>query len=97
MNSMFRVSPFAANTEGSRMTKKIALAAAVLFGSASLALAQSALPRYDGDGNQIRGAYHSVVRHAPAGFENTFAASRPVVQAPARQLDGDANPVPGGR
>jgi hypothetical protein len=91
---IFRASVVTAppHTGDTTMTK-IALAAAVLFGSASLALAQTALPQYDGDGNQIRGAYQSAVRQAPADFENAFAASR--VQAPAGQLDGDGNVVPG--
>jgi hypothetical protein len=71
---------------------KIALAAAVLLGSASLALAQ-----YDGDGNQVPGAYHSVTAPATAGFDNAFASSRPIVRAPAGQLDGDGNLVPGSR
>ena len=75
---------------------KIALSAAVLFGSASLAFAQ-ALPQYDGDANQIRGAYHSVSAPVSGGFTNAFASSRPVVQAPASELDGDGNLVPGAR
>jgi hypothetical protein len=75
---------------------KIALAAAVLLGSASLALAQ-ALPQYDGDGNQIRGAYQSVSTQASGGFANAFASSRTIVEAPAGQLDGDGNLVPGAR
>ena len=75
---------------------KIALAAAVLLGSASLALAQ-ALPQYDGDANPIRGAYQSVSIPAHAGFANAFASSQPVIQAPAGELDGDGNLVPGTR
>jgi hypothetical protein len=75
---------------------KIALAAAVLLGSASLALAQ-ALPQYDGDGNQIRGTYHSVSTPASASFANAFASSRPIMQAPVGQLDSDGNLVPGAR
>ena len=75
---------------------KIALAAAVLLGSASLALAQ-ALPQYDGDGNQIQGAYHSVSTQASGGFANAFASSRSTVKAPAGQLDSDGNQVPGAR
>lgn len=73
---------------------KIALATAVLLGSASLALAQ-ALPQYDGDANQIRGAY-SVSTQA-SGFDNAFASSRSIVHAPVGQLDGDGNLVPGAR
>ena len=72
---------------------KIALAAAVLLGSASLALAQ-ALPQYDGDGNQIR---QSVSTQASGGLTNAFASSRTILQAPAGQLDGDGNVVPGAR
>jgi hypothetical protein len=72
---------------------KIALAAAVLLGSASLALAQ-ALPQYDGDGNQIR---HSVSTQASGDFANAFASSRSTVKAPAGQLDSDGNVVPGAR
>jgi hypothetical protein len=72
---------------------KIALAAAVLFGSASLSLA-AALPQYDGDGNQIGSVYS--VRQAPTGLENAFASSRPVA-APVGQRDGDGNPIPGAR
>ena len=68
---------------------KIALAAAVLFGSASLALAQ-ALPQYDSDANQISAS-------ASVGFDNVFASTRQVVKAPARQRDGDGNLVPGAR
>ncbi len=75
---------------------KIALATAVLLGSASLALAQ-ALPQYDGDANQIRGAYQSVGTQASTGFDNAFASSRTIVHAPVGQLDSDGNLVPGGR
>jgi hypothetical protein len=85
------------NAGDAPMTKAFALAAAVLFGSGSLALAQVAVPRYDGNANPIRGAYQSVVQPAPGSFENAFAASRPVVRPPAPELDGDANPVPGVR
>jgi hypothetical protein len=74
---------------------KIALATAVLLGSASLALAQ-ALPQYDGDGNQIRGAY-SVSAPASTGFDNAFASSKSIVRTPAGQLDSDGNLVPGVR
>jgi hypothetical protein len=70
---------------------KIALAAAVLLGSASLALAQ-ALPQYDGDGNQVR-----VSTQASGGLTNAFASSRTIAQAPAGQLDSDGNVVPGAR
>jgi hypothetical protein len=83
-------------TQGNTTMTKILLATAVLFGSASLALAQ-ALPQYDGDANQISGAYHSVSTPASADFTNAFASSRPIVQAPAGQLDGDGNLVPGAR
>jgi hypothetical protein len=71
---------------------KIALAAAVLLGSASLALAQ-----YDGDGNQIQGAYHSVSTQASGSLANAFASTRSTVKAPAGQLDSDGNVVPGAR
>jgi hypothetical protein len=78
------------------MTKMITLAATVLLGSASLALAQSALPQYDGDGNQIRASQHSVIQ-APTGFENAFAATGVVVRQSAQELDSDGNPIPGAR
>ena len=74
---------------------KIALAAAVLLGSASLALAQ--VPQYDGDGNQIQGAYHSVSTQASGSLANAFASSRSTVKAPAGELDSDGNLVPGAR
>jgi hypothetical protein len=76
---------------------KIALAAAVLFGSASLALAQ-AVPQYDGDANQIPGAYHSISAPASLALDNVFASTRPVIQAPVSgERDGDGNLVPGAR
>jgi hypothetical protein len=73
---------------------KTALAAALLASSASLAVAA-----YDGDGNMVPGSHQQdvIIRQAPAAFANTFAASRPAMQAPAAQWDGDANPVYTGR
>jgi hypothetical protein len=72
---------------------KLALAAALLTGSASVALAQ-----YDGDANPVPGAHQrgAIVETLP-GFDNVFAATRPTVTAQRRQLDGDGNPTPGGR
>lgn len=69
---------------------KTALAAALLIGSASLAVAA-----YDGDGNLVPGSHQQDVltRQAPP-FANTFASSR---QAPAIEWDGDGNPVRVGR
>ncbi len=77
------------------MTKtKMALVALALISSASMASAQ-----YDGDGNVVPGAHQRdvLVQQTPAAFENTFAASRPVVQAPAFERDGDGNSIPRGR
>jgi hypothetical protein len=72
---------------------KIALITAVLFGSASLALAQ-----YDGDANLIPGASHSISAPASVAFDNVFASTRTVAQAPVRgERDGDGNLVPGAR
>lgn len=75
-------------------TTKMALVALALISSASMASAQ-----YDGDGNAVPGAHQRdvVVRQSPAAFENTFAASRPVVQAPSAEWDGDGNPIRSGR
>jgi len=72
---------------------KTALAAMLLIGSASLASAA-----YDGDGNYVPGAHQQdvIIRHAPAAFANTFAAS-PTVRAPSMEWDGDGNPVRIGR
>lgn len=69
---------------------KTALAAALLIGSASLALAA-----YDGDGNLIPGSHQQdvLIRQAPA-FTDAFASSR---QVPAIEWDGDGNPVRIGR
>jgi hypothetical protein len=72
---------------------KTALAAMLLIGSASLAGAA-----YDGDGNFVPGAHQQdvIIRHAPAAFADTFAAS-PTVRAPSMEWDGDGNPVRVGR
>jgi hypothetical protein len=61
---------------------KTALAAALLIGSASLALAA-----HDGDGNLTPGSHQRdvLIRHAPA-FADAFASSRLV---PATEWDGD--------
>jgi hypothetical protein len=73
----------------------MAFAAALLASSASIALAQ-----YDGDGNLVPGAHQRgvILEHAPS-FGNAFAGPRPSVQVRQRlrQVDGDENPVPGGR
>jgi hypothetical protein len=72
---------------------KIALIAAVLFGSASFAVA-----KYDGDANQIPGASHSISAPASVAFDNVFASTRPVIEATVRgERDGDGNLVPGAR
>jgi hypothetical protein len=77
------------------MSPKItmALAAALLASSASIALAQ-----YDGDGNQVPGAHQrgAILEHTPS-FGNAFAGPRSSVQVRQRlrQVDGDENPVPG--
>jgi hypothetical protein len=71
---------------------KLALAAALLTGSASIVLAQ-----YDGDGNAIPGAHQrgAIVEKAHS-FDNAYAATYPTrAQGRQRQLDGDGNPVPG--
>jgi hypothetical protein len=72
---------------------KLALAAALLTGFASVALAQ-----YDGDANPVPGAHQrgAIVERTPA-FDNVFAAPRPATRAYGWQLDGDGNPVPGSR
>jgi hypothetical protein len=89
--------PVASTREIATMTRTFALAAAVLLASISLATAQIVFPGYDSNANPIRGSYQTVVPKPLTGFENAFAASRPVMQAPARQLDGDADPTPGAR
>lgn len=71
---------------------KMALVAALLASSTSVALAQ-----YDGDGNPVPGAHQrgAIVEQTPS-FGNAFAGPRPRVQhVQRRQLDGDENPVPG--
>jgi hypothetical protein len=72
---------------------KTTLAAMLLISSASLAGAA-----YDGDGNFVPSAHQQdvIIRHAPAAFANTFAAS-PTVRAPSMEWDGDGNPVRLGR
>jgi hypothetical protein len=70
---------------------KMALVAALLVSSGSIALAQ-----YDGDGNSVPGAHQrgALIEQTPS-FGNAFAATTPTVLAQRRQLDGDGNPVPG--
>jgi hypothetical protein len=69
---------------------KTALAAALLIGSASLAVAA-----YDGDGNLVpSGHQQGVLVHQAPAFTNAFASSR---QAQAIEWDGDGNPVRVGR
>jgi hypothetical protein len=74
--------------------KKLAVAAVLLIGSASLAIAQ-----HDGDANPIPGARQRgvMIAQAPYTLGNAFAATRPAVRAPRRRLDGDGNPVLGRR
>jgi hypothetical protein len=38
-----------------------------------------------------------LIRQAPSAFDNTFAATRLVIRAPAVERDGDGNVVPGSR
>jgi hypothetical protein len=76
------------------MSSKItmALAATLLAGSASIALAQ-----YDGDGNLVPGGHQrgTLVEHTPS-FGNAYAGPRPVqIGQRRRQVDGDENPLPG--
>jgi len=76
------------------MSSKItmALAATLLAGSASIALAQ-----YDGDGNLVPSGHQrgTIVEHAPS-FGNAYAGPRPIqIGQRRRQVDGDENPVPG--
>jgi hypothetical protein len=70
----------------------LALAATLVAGSASFALAQ-----YDGDGNLVPAGHQrgTIVEHTPS-FGNAFAGPRPVqIRQRQRQVDGDDNPVPG--
>jgi hypothetical protein len=71
---------------------RLAVAAALLIGSAAAAVAQ-----YDGDANPIPGAHQRgvLIEQAPYAFDNVFAATRPARRALRRELDGDGNPVPG--
>ena len=64
---------------------KITLVAALLAGSASVALAS-----VDGDGNSIPGGVYG--RSMPSAWEGAYAS-----QKPGRRIerDGDANSVPG--
>jgi hypothetical protein len=67
---------------------KITVVAALLAGSASVALAQ-----IDGDGNRLPGVSSGVfARQMPSAIESSYATAA----KPRRGLDGDANPVPGG-
>ena len=69
---------------------KIALAAVLFIGSASVAGAA-----YDGDGNLAPGAHQlDVLTHQAPAFTEAFASSR---RAPAIERDGDGNPVRVGR
>jgi hypothetical protein len=71
---------------------KMLVAAALLVGSGSVALAQ-----YDGDGNRVPGAHQRgvIVEQAP-WLGNAYAATRPA-RARSPQLDGDGNSIPGSR
>jgi hypothetical protein len=76
------------------MLTKIVLAAAVVLGTDSLALAA----QYDGDANQVPGS--AVRQQLPASFLGAFASTRvPVTvrRSTARipQKDGDGNRIPG--
>jgi hypothetical protein len=76
------------------MSSKItmALAATLLAGSASVALAQS-----DGDGNLVPGGHQrgTIVEHTPS-FGNAFAGPRSSqIGQRGRRVDGDENPLPG--
>jgi hypothetical protein len=56
-----------------------------------------AVAQYDGDANLVTGAHQRGVlieRMSPA-FDNVFAATRPALRVPRRELDGDGNPIPG--
>jgi hypothetical protein len=71
---------------------KLALVAALLAGSASVALAQ-----YDGDGNPVPGVHQrgTIVEKTPS-LDNAFAATRSTrARAGQQQLDGDENSIPG--
>jgi hypothetical protein len=68
---------------------KITVVAALLAGSASVALAQ-----LDGDANRIPGGQSGVsARQMPSGFEASYATSKPTRRS--IELDGDSNSVPG--
>ena len=61
---------------------KMALAAALVLGSASATLAQGIVPEVDGDGNRT-GLYDVVPQaQAPASIERSFAGPRPQMREP---------------
>jgi hypothetical protein len=69
---------------------KITVVAALLAGSASVALAN-----VDGDGNSIPGLQSGVfARSMESGFEGSYASQKPARRG-AIERDGDANLVPG--
>jgi hypothetical protein len=78
-------------SKGDRTMLKITVVAALLAGSASVALAQ-----LDGDANRIPGGQSGVfARQMPSGFEGAYATSAKPTRR-SIEVDGDANPVPGG-
>jgi hypothetical protein len=58
---------------------KMALAAALVLGSASVSFAQTVVPEYDGDANPIRGQYDVLPQAQASSFEHSFAAERPAL------------------
>ena len=69
---------------------KITVLAALLAGSASVALAS-----VDGDGNSIPGQSGVFARSMPSAWEGAYASEKPGRRHIER--DGDGNAVPGSR
>jgi hypothetical protein len=78
-----------ANTGDTAMLSRIkmALAAALVLGSASASFAQTIVPEYDGDANPIRGYYDVLAPLHASSIEHSFAAQRPAVTAVVNQYD----------
>jgi hypothetical protein len=81
--------------EGRKTMLKLTVVAALLAGSASVALAE-----LDCDANPVPASqsvagigYHVFAQAMPGGFEKSYATS-PTTRR-SIELDGDANPVPG--
>ena len=74
---------------------KMALAAALMLGSASAGFAQTVVPDYDGDGNPVPGSYEVLPQtgsgRAASSIERSFAGPRTVVREPAPYPSYGAN------